>query len=347
MVRHALRRGQRQHEKEQIVIATPHVDQASARDLEALAELRTRQGWQRSDRLLRAVVAWEGGRIFLVREGELNPDAKDPLAPVASTSVVAAGTVGVIGTVITREDYRRRGLGRRVMETALDWMRERGVRSVLLDATEEGRPLYFSLGFVGIEQSYFAHAEIDKLDFSVLHVRAASDRVTIAPAAALEQIRALDVAAFGGDRMGFLKLLLATPRSWLYTACDDTEQYVGYALVRCLDAPYTGLRLGPWVARTPGAAAALLRDILAPDAPWRRTLDAAARHEAQIFASIPGTNKDSLSLWESVGGTVVEDDLIMQLDFERNGAAAGSKPGVRQVSEHPHWLYSWAAPMVF
>lgn len=330
------------------MIAIPHVDEASAEDLEALATLRTQQGWQRSDRLLHAVVAWEGGRIFLVREGELNPDAQHPRAPVASTSVVAAGTVGVIGTVITREDYRRRGLGRRVMEAALDWMRKRGVRSVLLDATEEGRPLYFRLGFVGIEQSYFSHAEVAKLDYSVLRLRAANDHVMVAPPDALARVRALDIAAFGGDRLGLLALLLAEPHTWLYVAGDEPEQPSGYALVRCLDAPYKGLRLGPLVARTPAVAAALLRGILAPDAPWRHTLEAGSRHDAQIFASVPGTNQDALGLWEAIGGTVVEDDLIMQLDFERNGAAGkGDKPGVRQVSEHPGWLFGWAAPMVF
>lgn len=329
------------------MIATPHVDVASAADLEALAVLRTQQGWQRSETLMRAIQRWDGGRIFVVRESELNPDAKEPRAPVASTSAVAAGKVGVIGTVMTREDYRRRGLGRLVMESALNWMRGRGVRSVLLDATEDGRPLYFRLGFVGIEQSHFAHAAIEKLDYSVIRLRAAQERVRVAPASDLHEIRALDIQAFGGDRVGFLKLLLEAPRTWLYVAGDEPGQPSGYALVRRLDAPYRGLRLGPWVAQTPSVAAALLRGILAADAPWRSALDHAAHHEARIFGSMSGTNKDALALWEAVGGTVVEDDLIMQLDFERNETVAGETPGPRKISEHPDWLFGWTAPMVF
>lgn len=332
------------------MIATPHVDVASAADLEALAVLRTQQGWQRSETLMRAIQMWEGGRIFIVRESELNPKAKEPRAPVASTSAIVAGTVGVIGTVMTREDYRRRGLARLVMEAALDWMRGRGVRSVLLDATEEGRPLYFRLGFVGVEQSYFAHATLEKLDYSAIRLRAARDAVTVAPVSALERIRRLDIQAFGGDRVGFLKLLLETPRTWLYIAGDEPEQPAGYALVRRLDAPYRGLRLGPWVARTPGVAAALLRGILAPEAPWRSALDHAAPYEAHIFASPSGTNKDALALWEDVGGTVVEDDLIMQLDFERAEESFDTAPtasGLRTVAEHPDWLFGWTAPMVF
>lgn len=332
------------------MIATPHVDVASAADLEALAVLRTQQGWQRSETLMRAIQAWDGGRIFIVRESELNPEAKEPRAPVASTSAIAAGTVGVIGTVMTREDYRRRGLARLVMEAALDWMRGRGVRSVLLDATEDGRPLYFRLGFVGVEQSYFAYADIEELDYSVIRLRAASDTVTVAPVSALERVRQLDMQAFGGDRIGFLRLLLESPRTWLYVAENEPGQPSGYALVRRLDAPYRGLRLGPWVARTPGVAAALLRGILAVDAPWRSALDHAAPREARIFASPPGTNKDALALWDAVGGTVVEDDLIMQLDFERAGESFDTAPtasGLRAVAEHPDWLFGWTAPMVF
>lgn len=34
------------------------------------------------------------------------------------------------------------------MEALLDWFRERGVRRVDLRASEEGEPLYASLGFV-------------------------------------------------------------------------------------------------------------------------------------------------------------------------------------------------------
>ena len=52
-----------------------------------------------------------------------------------------------IVNVYTQPEYRRRGLAKRLMQTALDWCREQGIRTVILHASNEGRGLYESLGF--------------------------------------------------------------------------------------------------------------------------------------------------------------------------------------------------------
>lgn len=54
---------------------------------------------------------------------------------------------GNIINVYTQPDWRRRGLARQLMDTALVWCRENGIRCVILHASDEGRPLYESLGF--------------------------------------------------------------------------------------------------------------------------------------------------------------------------------------------------------
>jgi len=43
--------------------------------------------------------------------------------------------------------YRRRGIGQRLTETIIAWCREQGFQWVYLHASEQGRPLYESLGF--------------------------------------------------------------------------------------------------------------------------------------------------------------------------------------------------------
>ncbi|PTM99421.1 ribosomal protein S18 acetylase RimI-like enzyme [Streptomyces sp. VMFN-G11Ma] len=58
------------------------------------------------------------------------------------------GTDGYVFSVATDPDARRRGYARACMEALLDWFRERGVGRVRLTASEEGGPLYASLGFV-------------------------------------------------------------------------------------------------------------------------------------------------------------------------------------------------------
>lgn len=54
---------------------------------------------------------------------------------------------GNIVNVYTEPTFRRRGLARRLTEAAMDWCRSNGIDVVILHASEEGRPLYSSLGF--------------------------------------------------------------------------------------------------------------------------------------------------------------------------------------------------------
>lgn len=58
-----------------------------------------------------------------------------------------------IMNVYTNADYRRQGIARHMITMLLDGARERGVTYVSLDATENGRPLYTSLGFGGNDEN--------------------------------------------------------------------------------------------------------------------------------------------------------------------------------------------------
>jgi GNAT superfamily N-acetyltransferase len=49
--------------------------------------------------------------------------------------------------VYTDRAYRRRGIGRALMQTMIDWCRSEGFARVTLHASDDGRHLYESLGF--------------------------------------------------------------------------------------------------------------------------------------------------------------------------------------------------------
>jgi GNAT superfamily N-acetyltransferase len=57
------------------------------------------------------------------------------------------GRRAYVMNVYTNPKYRHQGLARRLMRTILDWCRENGIQTVALQASDEGRPLYESLGF--------------------------------------------------------------------------------------------------------------------------------------------------------------------------------------------------------
>lgn len=59
---------------------------------------------------------------------------------------------GNIVNVFTHESFRRRGLARQLMETALQWCRENGVDTIILHASDSGRELYESMGFTATNE---------------------------------------------------------------------------------------------------------------------------------------------------------------------------------------------------
>lgn len=54
---------------------------------------------------------------------------------------------GYVLNVYVEPDYRRRGLARRLMDEAVAEAKRRGLRFMILHATDQGRPLYESLGW--------------------------------------------------------------------------------------------------------------------------------------------------------------------------------------------------------
>ena len=329
------------------MITSPRIDIATVADIAGLAALRIQQDWwERGERLLRALLTWDGARLFVIRAGALAPplaEGTTPTTPIAVVGAVAAGATGVIGNVVVRGDYQRRGLARLLMNAALGWQRERGVRTVWLDATMDGRRLYRSLGFTDCEPSYYVEAPVDALKRDWLRNTAGDLRASLAAPDALARVAALDAAAFGGDRMPLLAGVLREPETWLYLAEDTNGTAQGYLIARTLERSVGGIRAGSWVAVSDAAAAALLAELLAEDAPWRAAV-ARRGHDAEpptIHISPPGNNPAALALLKNAGAAVTLDDLIMRLDFP--DAAGIIHPAQQRVD----WYYAWLAPMVF
>ena len=54
--------------------------------------------------------------------------------------------------VYTNSNYRRQGIARKMVNMLIDDARDRGATEISLDATESGRPLYESLGFIDSDE---------------------------------------------------------------------------------------------------------------------------------------------------------------------------------------------------
>jgi GNAT superfamily N-acetyltransferase len=62
------------------------------------------------------------------------------------------GRIGYILNVYVEPAWRRRGVARLLTQTCLDYLHSQGIRRVALHASNKGRPLYESLGFVATNE---------------------------------------------------------------------------------------------------------------------------------------------------------------------------------------------------
>jgi ribosomal protein S18 acetylase RimI-like enzyme len=100
-----------------------------------------------------------------------------------------------IGMVLTRPEDRRQGHARCLMEDAIASAEHDGVRTLKLDATEQGRPLYESVGFV-IENTVERWERKGDADASMIATRVC--RIS-------NQLLAEDTRAFGVSREELLR----------------------------------------------------------------------------------------------------------------------------------------------
>jgi len=113
----------------------------TAADLEAATELSREQQWPHRDE------DWE---LFLSLGEGLVAEAGGKL--VGTIMAWRFGeTMATIGMVIVSSAAQGQGIGRKLMEAMIDQL---GERTIVLNATEEGLPLYLKLGFVETGQIY-------------------------------------------------------------------------------------------------------------------------------------------------------------------------------------------------
>jgi GNAT superfamily N-acetyltransferase len=153
--------------------------------------------------------------------------------------------VGTIGLVLVAPDRQGRGIGRNLM-TAL--IAESEPRTLMLNATAEGLPLYEKLGFVSVglvRQHQGRLAEGSALP-------PASDvPVRRAVPADHTALCALDASAFGTDRSQLIARLLADGDAWVV---DHAGRPAGFAVLRAFGR---GMIIGPIVAPGEDEAIAL------------------------------------------------------------------------------------------
>jgi GNAT superfamily N-acetyltransferase len=85
--------------------------------------------------------------LLLESEGCFALESSSHLA--ATTTVICYGCeLAWVGMVLTAPEFRRRGFAEMLIEQAMEFVEDRGIETVKLDATEAGNGLYRKFGFV-------------------------------------------------------------------------------------------------------------------------------------------------------------------------------------------------------
>ena len=85
--------------------------------------------------------------VLVIDNGEVIGCASMSFMRIMPTFSHPTGRRAHLMNVYTRNEYRRQGIARKMVELLIDETWKRGATEISLDATKMGRPLYESLGF--------------------------------------------------------------------------------------------------------------------------------------------------------------------------------------------------------
>jgi len=235
--------------------------------------------------LVRAVAGWNQTTADWARFLVPDPDGCflaewNGVPAGTATTIVYGPALAWIGMVLVHPDYRRRGVGRAMLEHCLEHLRKRGVRCIKLDATPAGKQVYDGLSFKDEwTLTRWQHA-------GAAWPQAETDR-EIQDCRKVGDVESLDAFAFGVSRKRMLESLMKHSRCAL--ACKtETGDVTGYGLLR---EGSLASYLGPVVAAAADAAVRLVERLLP------RAI------ERTIYWDIPDQNTAAVGLAKELGFT--------------------------------------------
>jgi GNAT superfamily N-acetyltransferase len=188
-----------------------------AEDIPAATLLSAQAGWNQTAEDWRTL-------LELSPEGCLAIEVDGHLA--ATTTLLCYGRrLAWIGMVLTKAEYQRRGFARRLLAHALERADTMGVATIKLDATDQGQPLYESLGFR-------SEQEIERWSRPGGNAPLSTGRTSEE-----NPWRNLDSLVFGTDRSHLLERLArlnpprSSSRSYLFTRPGRVTAYLGPCVI--------------------------------------------------------------------------------------------------------------------
>jgi len=97
----------------------------------------------------------EAGKIVAGAGVQLRDVPPHPQPKANGKIDIVSGRQAIIQNVYTEPEWRRRGLAALLIKRIMDWTREKGIESVVLHASDDGRAVYEQLGFIATTEMRF------------------------------------------------------------------------------------------------------------------------------------------------------------------------------------------------
>ena len=220
----------------------------TAGDLPGADELRRLAGWNQTLGDWQRLLSLEPDGCFVATENE-------QLVGTVTTTTYGQ-TLAWIGMMLVHPNHQRHGIGTRLMQQALEYLRNRGVRSIKLDATPAGQPLYEKLGFIPEYNLTRYCRQLERPREPFPGCRSLSDNDW-------PMIDEIDTIAFGARRSRLLRGLAQQSHCALVWPAEGPLR--GFGILRAgANADY----LGPVVCNGAEGASALVEALLSPSVFW-------------------------------------------------------------------------------
>jgi len=239
-------------------------------DLDFADKQKEREGWAASRDQFKVYLKHDPDGCFV---------AVADNQPVGMVTTTCFGQSGWVGNLIVEPEFRSRGIGRTLMEHAIDCLHSKGAKTARLEADPPGVPLYRKLGFVD---------EFESCRFKLPESKerrtphdSAVEAMTIRD---LDEVAALDTDIVGPNRRRFLELKFFAAERALVRRRNGKIM----AWLLASDSNH-GYRVAPCVALEPEDA---------------RCLFAAAISAASgrpVLIGMPALNTDALDMLTAMG----------------------------------------------
>lgn len=253
-------------------------------DVPGLIELSASVGWDYDEYEIGTVLS--SGKIF----GHKNAEGKI----VSSAAIISYDTsLASIGMVIVNNDFRGMGLGKEATKKCIESVSKD--TTIMLIATEEGKPLYEKMGFHTVDSVHKYICE----NYITISKPMNNSAVIMEDFSGVDmnEILKLDENAFGDRRSRFLMNRIKQSEKCLVVK-DNNGTIVGYGL--SILGP-VNLLLGPIVAPDLQTASLLIDKL-------------SSKHHGKLRIDVPSGNEEFMLLLEKSGFVKVSQPPIMVLN---------------------------------